>query len=88
LSTLPQDRRASQDPIIRWQQRFANYGRALEQLELFFEPPALSAREQRGLIKAFASTFELALNSRQGAGSIGQRYNQHTVWAGPWAAAA
>ena len=48
---------------IRWQQRFANYQRALEQLETFFEPPALNLREQQGLIKAFETTFELAWNS-------------------------
>jgi nucleotidyltransferase substrate binding protein (TIGR01987 family) len=48
---------------IRWQQRFANYQRALEQLETFFEPPALNLREQQGLIKAFEYTFELAWNS-------------------------
>ena len=48
---------------IRWQQRFANYKRALEQLELFFEPPALNEREQQGLIKAFEYTFELAWNT-------------------------
>lgn len=47
------------DPDVRWQQRFANFCRALEQLELFFEPPALNAREQQGLVKAFESTFEL-----------------------------
>lgn len=48
---------------IRWQQRFANYQRALQQLETFFEPPALNDREQQGLIKAFEYTFELAWNS-------------------------
>jgi len=48
---------------VRWQQRFANYNRALEQLEQFFEPPALNAREQQGLIKAFEYTFELAWNT-------------------------
>ena len=54
---------ASHDPDIRWQQRLANYGKALEQLELFFEPPALNEREQQGLIKAFEYTFELAWNT-------------------------
>ncbi|MBM5819890.1 MAG: nucleotidyltransferase [Cyanobacteria bacterium K_DeepCast_150m_m2_101] len=54
---------ASNDPDIRWQQRFANYCKALEQLELFFAPPALNAREQQGLIKAFEVTFELAWNT-------------------------
>ena len=48
---------------IRWQQRFANYTRALDQLERFFEPPALNEREQQGLIKAFETTFELAWNT-------------------------
>ena len=48
---------------IRWQQRFANYQLALQQLETFFEPPALNEREQQGLIKAFEYTFELAWNS-------------------------
>ena len=47
------------DPDVRWQLRFANFCRALEQLELFFEPPALNAREQQGLVKAFETTFEL-----------------------------
>jgi len=54
---------ASNDPDVRWQQRFANYCKALEQLELFFAPPALNAREQQGLIKAFEYTFELAWNT-------------------------
>ena len=48
---------------IRWQQRFANYCKALDQLERFFEPPALNEREQQGLIKAFEYTFELAWNT-------------------------
>ena len=48
---------------VRWQQRFSNYRRALEQLESFLEPPALNEREQQGLIKAFEYTFELAWNT-------------------------
>ena len=48
---------------IRWQQRFSNFQLALSQLETFFEPPELNGREQRGLIKAFEYTFELAWNS-------------------------
>ena len=51
------------DPDSRWQQRFSNYRRALQQLETFFEPPALNEREQQGLIKAFEYTFELAWNT-------------------------
>ena len=47
------------DPDIHWQQRFDNYCRALEQLELFFEPPELNLREQQGLVKAFEYPFEL-----------------------------
>ncbi len=48
---------------VRWQQRFANFCRALDQLERFFEPPALNEREQQGLIKAFEYTFELGWNT-------------------------
>ncbi len=48
---------------IRRQQRFANYCRAMEELETFFQPPALNHREQLGLIKAFEYTFELAWNT-------------------------
>ena len=51
------------DSDIRWQQSFSNYGRALEQLELFFEPPELNLREQQGLVKAFEYTFELGWNT-------------------------
>ena len=43
--------------------RFSNYCSALEQLETFFEPPALNEREQQGLIKAFEYTFELSWNT-------------------------
>jgi nucleotidyltransferase substrate binding protein (TIGR01987 family) len=50
-------------PDVRWQQRFSNYRRALEQLEGFFEPPMLNEREQQGLIKVFEYTFELAWNT-------------------------
>ena len=42
------------EPDVRWQQRFSNDCRALEQLEGFFEPPDLNAREEQGLIKALA----------------------------------
>ena len=48
---------------IRWQQRSSNFRLALSRLETFFEPPELNGREQRGLIKAFEYTFELAWNS-------------------------
>ena len=42
---------------VRWQQRLSNFCSALEQLETFFEPPALNQREQQGLIKAFETTL-------------------------------
>lgn len=44
---------------IRWQQRFANFCQALDQLETFFQPPELNKRERQGLIKAFEYCFEL-----------------------------
>ena len=47
------------DADVRWQQRFANFQAALDQLEGFFDPPALNEREQQGLIKAFEYCFEL-----------------------------
>lgn len=53
----------SMEADVRWQQRFANYCRALEQLETFFQPPALNEREEQGLIKAFEYTFELGWNT-------------------------
>ena len=65
---------------IRWQQRFSNYQKALAQLEIFAEPPALNEREQQGLIKAFEYTYELAWNtlrdllrSQGNAGLLGSR---------------
>ncbi len=51
------------DPDVRWRQRFANYCRALEQLEGFFVPAELNEREEQGLIKAFEYTFELGWNT-------------------------
>lgn len=48
---------------VRWQQRFSNFCRALEQLEGFFTPPSLNEREQQGLIKAFEYCFELGWNT-------------------------
>lgn len=50
-------------PDIRWQQRFANFCRALERLEDFFRPPPLNEREQQGLIKAFEYCYELGWNT-------------------------
>ncbi|WP_137896641.1 nucleotidyltransferase substrate binding protein [Ramlibacter sp. 2FC] len=53
------------EPDVRWQQRFANYKRALRQLqnavELSQQRP-LSRLEQQGIIQAFEFTHELAWN--------------------------
>jgi nucleotidyltransferase substrate binding protein (TIGR01987 family) len=45
---------------VRWQQRFQNYQKALNQLRKFIEKGELNALEQQGLIKAFEYTYELA----------------------------
>ncbi len=50
------------DMVIRWEQRFSNYKKALEQLQKFIDKGALSELEEQGLIKAFEYTFELAWN--------------------------
>lgn len=50
-------------PDVRWRQRFANFRRALGQLEGFFDPPPRNEREQQGLIKAFEYSYELGWNS-------------------------
>lgn len=50
---------------IRWQQRFANYKKALLQLQQAVElssQRALSPLERQGVIKAFEFTHELAWN--------------------------
>jgi len=67
-------------PDIRWQQRFPNFCQALDQLETFFQPPALNERERQGLIKAFEYCFELGWNTLRdlllaagNAGLIGSR---------------
>jgi nucleotidyltransferase substrate binding protein (TIGR01987 family) len=48
---------------IRWEQRFANFRKALGQLRKFVDKGDLSELEQQGLVKAFEYTFELAWNS-------------------------
>jgi len=48
---------------VRWQQRFANYCKALAQLEKFILKGELSELEEQGLIKAFEYTYELAWNT-------------------------
>jgi len=47
---------------IRWKQRFANYKKALRQLEEILKIGKLSKIEEIALIKAFEFTFELAWN--------------------------
>ncbi len=50
---------------IRWEQRFANYKKALEQLNFavaLSEERTLSDLEKQGLIQAFEFTHELAWN--------------------------
>jgi nucleotidyltransferase substrate binding protein (TIGR01987 family) len=45
---------------IRWKQRFANYRKAISQLNEFLEQPGLNKFEKQGLIQCFEYTFELA----------------------------
>ncbi|HBR15824.1 MAG TPA: nucleotidyltransferase [Candidatus Omnitrophica bacterium] len=48
---------------IRWQQRFANYSKALSQLERFIEKGKnLNELEEQGMIQSFEYNFELAWN--------------------------
>ena len=48
---------------IRWEQRFSNYKKALNQLQKFIDKGALSELEEQGLVKAFEYTYELAWNT-------------------------
>jgi nucleotidyltransferase substrate binding protein (TIGR01987 family) len=45
---------------IRWKQRFANYEKALTQLQKFIDKGDLNELEEQGLIQAFEFTHELA----------------------------
>ena len=45
---------------IRWEQRFSNYRKALNQLQKFIAKGQLSDLEKQGLVKAFEYTYELA----------------------------
>ncbi len=47
---------------IRWQQRFANFNKALSQLAKFIAKQELNELEEQGLIQAFEYTYELAWN--------------------------
>ena len=48
---------------IRWEQRFANYRKALSQLTKFINKGELTDLEEQGIIKAFEYTYELAWNT-------------------------
>jgi nucleotidyltransferase substrate binding protein (TIGR01987 family) len=48
---------------VRWQQRFANFTRALAQLTKFIDKGELNEFEEQGLIQAFEYTHELASNT-------------------------
>lgn len=53
------------EPDVRWQQRFANYKRALRQLQsavALSQQRPLTRLEQQGTIQAFEFTHELAWN--------------------------
>lgn len=47
---------------IRWQQRFANYKKALAQLKKFIDKGDLNELEEQGVIQAFEYTYELGCN--------------------------
>jgi len=47
---------------IRWKQRFANYDKAIMQLQKFIKKKKLNELEEQGLIQAFEYTYELAWN--------------------------
>lgn len=47
---------------VRWEQRFANFKKALSQLKKFVDKGELSELEEQGAIQAFEYTYELAWN--------------------------
>ena len=47
---------------VRWEQRFANFKKALSQLKKFVDKEKLSELEEQGAIQAFEYTYELAWN--------------------------
>jgi nucleotidyltransferase substrate binding protein (TIGR01987 family) len=55
-------RKLMDKPDVRWQQRFANYKKALAQLTKFIDKGDLNEFEEQGLIQAFEYTYELAWN--------------------------
>jgi nucleotidyltransferase substrate binding protein (TIGR01987 family) len=50
-------------PDIRWQQRFANFRKALAQLTRFMDQENLNEMEIQGLIQSFEYNFELSWNT-------------------------
>jgi nucleotidyltransferase substrate binding protein (TIGR01987 family) len=52
----------SSNPDVRWEQRFANFRKALSQLKKFVDKGDLSELEEQGAIQAFEYTYELAWN--------------------------
>lgn len=66
----------SEQQNIRWQQRFSNYQKALQQLKEVVELDRPNKFEEQGLVKAFEFTYELAWNTLkdfleyQGVGEI------------------
>ena len=54
---------AAMNKDIRWEQRFANYRKALARLQKFIDKGELSELEEQGLIMAFEYTYELAWNT-------------------------
>lgn len=50
---------------IRWEQRFSNFKKALEQLDRFIQKDNLNELEKQGLIKAFEYSYELSWKTLQ-----------------------
>jgi len=50
---------------VRWQQRYHNFKKAINQLSRFLEHKSLNELEEQGLIQAFEYTFELAWKTLQ-----------------------
>lgn len=44
---------------VRWKQRFANFSKAVTQLQEFIDKPDLNKLERQGIIQCFEYTFEL-----------------------------
>lgn len=54
---------ANQD--VRWHQRFNNFNKAFNQLEIFIQQGSLNKLEEQGLIKVFEYTYELSWKTLQ-----------------------